>query len=488
MRRPARCACALAPLALVALANSQAAQNSFFKLSVGQRISDLSADGAVAVGTSGFGHFRWTETGGIVFLGGYGPEGDGYRAKVSRDGARVCGVSIDPTSGLYALSLYTNASGIWTPLAGIGAPCLAEVSSGGAISGDGTSIVGRGWLGCAAAHALQWHASTGTSTDLGSPIPGDTTLASGTNLDGSVVVGWREDALGVRQGAVWINGVQTLLTEAASGLPLGEARDVSDDGTWVVGVGAAGNGYQAWRWSFATGGQSLGMLPGVSDPRGGATAISADGRIIVGFVHPDGTPEVFADGFLWREDLGMVGLTNWLSAMGHAAPPATLLSLPRAISDDGSVIAGVARVGGGGAGFVMRTDELVADQWTIARASGGTQSLALRSAPVNAGKLYVLLGSLSGTIPGVAVGSLVLPLVPDAYFSARLNAPNSAPLSGGLGFLDASARASASLALPAGFDASLLGLKAHQAYAVLDVPGSGALLDTSNAVSLMLVP
>ncbi|TAJ20989.1 MAG: hypothetical protein EPO68_05610 [Planctomycetota bacterium] len=488
MGRATRCARALAPLALVALASSHAAQNSFSKLAVGQRISDLSADGSVAVGTSGFGHFRWSEAGGIVFLGGYGPEGAANRAKISRDGTRVCGGSVDPTSGQYALSLYTDASGAWTQLAGIGAPCLAEVSSGGAISGDGTSIVGRGWLGCASAHALQWHASTSTSTDLGSSSSGGGSFASGTNLDGSVVVGWEEDALGSRQGAVWVNGVQTLLTDAASGLPLGEARDVSDDGTWVVGVGAIGNGYQAWRWSVATGGQSLGMLPGVFDPRGGATAISADGRIIVGFVHPDGTPEVFAEGFLWREDLGMVGLTNWAIAMGQAVPAATLLSLPRALSDDGSVIAGVARVGGGGAGFVMRMDELVADRWTISRSGGGAQSLALRSAPANAGKLYVLLGSLSGTIPGVSAGSLVLPLVPDAYFAARLNAPNAPPMSGGLGFLDASARASATLTLPAGFDASLLGLVAHQAYAVLDVPGSGALLDVSNAVSLTLVP
>jgi uncharacterized membrane protein len=480
----------LTPVVLLALVHASVAQNTIFLTGPGTFPSGLSADGSVMAGTNGTQYFTWTAAGGVVNIGGVSSSSGlvGGQAKMSSNGTRVCGVFLNPGSGLHEMSLYSTTSGTWTPLGGIGAACSAEISSGWGISGDGSSVVGLGWLGCTGAHASQWNQSTGLVTDLGSTVANRSSRANGTNLDGSIVVGWQDAASGFRQGAVWVNGVQTIVTLAGSGSVLGEAQECSSDGSWVVGSGVSSNGFQAWRWSAGTLGQSLGTLAGVTNPRGAATSISADGKIIVGFVRPFASPAAFGEGFLWREDLGMVNLTTWAKDMGLAVPAGTVFALPLSVSDDGNVICGQARTASGIQGFVLRFNEFSASSWTISQATGGAQTLALRSAPANAGKLYLVLGSVSGTTPGLSSGGFTLPLNLDAYFNLTLSAPNLAPLSTTLGFLSGSAQGSAGFALPAGYDPSLVGLTAHHAYVVLDVPGSGALLDTSNAVSLKLVP
>jgi uncharacterized membrane protein len=476
--------------ALLSPAGLAHAQNAYFNLGAGQTPSGLSADGAVAAGTNNSQYFKWTATGGVVNIGGVSAATSlvGGQAKISNDGTRLCGVYLNPVSGKHELSRYDLGSSTWTPLGGIGAACSAEISSGWAISGDGTSVVGLGWLGCASAHAAQWKDSTGITADLGSTVVNRSSRANGTNLNGGVVVGWQDQASGFRQGAVWVHGAQTLINDSVSGGPQSEAQDVSADGAWVVGSGSSSNSFQAWRWSSATGGLSLGTLAGVANPRGAATAISADGRVIVGYVRPFSSPATFGEGFLWREDLGMVNLTTHLKSLGLDLPTGVVLALPLGISDDGNSICGQARTSTGTVGFVVRLNELTADKWSHSLAAGGAQNFALRSAPSNAGKLYLVLGSLSGTTPGLSSGGFTLPLNFDAYFNLTLTAPNSGPFTTTLGFLNGSAQGAAALTLPAGFDPSLAGATVHHAYVVLDLPGSGALIDTTNAVSLKFVP
>ena len=47
--------------------------------------------------------------------------------------------------------------------------------------------------------------------------------ANETDYDGNIVVGWQDDEVGGRQGAVWIDGVQSKLFY--EGQPVGEASD-----------------------------------------------------------------------------------------------------------------------------------------------------------------------------------------------------------------------------------------------------------------------
>lgn len=123
----------------------------------------------------------------------------------------------------------------------------------------------------------------------------------------------------------------------------------------------------------------------------------------------------------------------------------------------------------------------------LSLAGGGSQVLQLDAGPTHAGSLYLLLGSTSGTTPGLPAGALVLPLNPDAYFTFTLQNPGAPPLSGSFGQLDTAGRAMVSFDLPAGSNPALAGAVVHHAYAVLDVSPFGVPL-TSNPAALTLLP
>ena len=98
-----------------------------------------------------------------------------------------------------------------------------------------------------------------------------------------------------------------------------------------------------------------------------------------------------------------------------------------------------------------------------------------------------MLGSVSGTAPGIPVDGLVLPLALDAYTLHTLAQPNHPPLLGGFGVLAASSPSTALFAPPPGLDPGLAGLVVHHAYAVLD-PFAGSVVHASNAIATVLVP
>jgi FG-GAP repeat len=95
---------------------------------------------------------------------------------------------------------------------------------------------------------------------------------------------------------------------------------------------------------------------------------------------------------------------------------------------------------------------------------GGTLSFDLHAGASHAGELYLLLGSLSGTLPGIPIDGQVLALNPDAYFFLTLS--GGPPLQGSIGLLDAAGAGSASLVLPPGaISPSLAGAVVFHAYA-----------------------
>ena len=125
---------------------------------------------------------------------------------------------------------------------------------------------------------------------------------------------------------------------------------------------------------------------------------------------------------------------------------------------------------------------------TISIAAGGVQTFALEAGVQHAGRLHLLLGSASGTSPGIPVNGLVLPLNPGPYFDYSLVAQNGPLLVGTFGVLDGGGSATAQFVLPGAWaSASLAGLVLHHAYVVLE-PTTVAVVLTSNAVSLELVP
>jgi hypothetical protein len=77
--------------------------------------------------------------------------------------------------------------------------------------------------------------------------------------------------------------------------------------------------------------------------------------------------------------------------------------------------------------------------------------------PAESGRPFLLLGSLSGTVPGLNLPSVHLPLNRDRFFQLTWTAAGGPRLPGSVGVLDADGRATPWLMLPPGSWAVLLG-------------------------------
>jgi hypothetical protein len=124
---------------------------------------------------------------------------------------------------------------------------------------------------------------------------------------------------------------------------------------------------------------------------------------------------------------------------------------------------------------------------TISLASGGTQTLDVSLGSAQGGKLYLVLGSASGTTPGISVGAVLVPLVSDGYLLYTLTNPNQFPYSASLGTLHSTGHARARVALPALSDPTLAGLSLHHAAVAIDLAGL-VVTAATNAAALTLVP
>ncbi len=122
----------------------------------------------------------------------------------------------------------------------------------------------------------------------------------------------------------------------------------------------------------------------------------------------------------------------------------------------------------------------------VSLSSGGTHSLYLDGTAANAGKPYVMLGSASGTTPGLIVDGIALPLNADNYSILLLNQLNSGPFKRTAGLLDAEGRADALIDIAPGTNGGgLIGATVNHAFVVFD---AGVVSFASNATELTLLP
>jgi glucose/arabinose dehydrogenase len=135
-------------------------------------------------------------------------------------------------------------------------------------------------------------------------------------------------------------------------------------------------------------------------------------------------------------------------------------------------------------GALDACESLSASTASVSIAQGGAQFMDLHAGPANAGKLYYLLGSLTGTKPGVPIDAVLLPLALDAYTQFTLTSPGVPPLSDTLGLLDNQGRASALINLPGGLVPTVgIGANVYHAYLIFD-PGLSAIVFASNWIKL----
>lgn len=289
----------------------------------------VSADGRVVVGESRSGNitrpFRWSAATGLVDLGSFGGSLNSAQG-VSADGSVVAGYSM-------------NAAGSYRPFRWQGGslvelPMIAGARWGRAlgVSADGNVVVGELGLGAGRRRAFRWVNGVGTQ-DLGI-LPGgrDWSSAAAVSADGSVVVGSAQVGNTYRAFR-WTpeTGMQHIDTLEGA---FSHARAVSADGRVVVGQWQALDNVQqaVFRWREGVGIESLGGLPGSNwtDVYG----VSADGRILVGQATTVNNNFVAVR---WREGIGWEDLNEVYGALLDAE---SVLLRATAISPDGRYIVG----------------------------------------------------------------------------------------------------------------------------------------------------
>jgi hypothetical protein len=115
-----------------------------------------------------------------------------------------------------------------------------------------------------------------------------------------------------------------------------------------------------------------------------------------------------------------------------------------------------------------------------------TEAFVLNTGSDAAGKLYWVLGSLSGTTPGLPVDSVLLPLNYDGYMQFALTQPNTLPLAGFRAFMGPTLSAQAGLLLQSPIPA-LAGGTVHHAFVVIDLT-LASVVSVSNPTTTLMVP
>lgn len=200
----------------------------------------VSADGLVIAGRSsseqGGEAFRWTDSSGLVGLGDLpGGAFASWATAVSADGSVVVGSGSIPGDETSEAFRWTSSAGI----VGLGfLPGGSDWSYAHAVSADGTVVAGTSDSEVGGLAAFRW------TQEAGMIALGDFSVKSMSG-DGSIIVGY-EYYDGDSRAIIWdeANGLRGLheLLEADLGLDLGgwtldEARDISADGTVIVGTG-----------------------------------------------------------------------------------------------------------------------------------------------------------------------------------------------------------------------------------------------------------
>ncbi len=137
-------------------------------------------------------------------------------------------------------------------------------------------------------------------------------------------------------------------------------------------------------------------------------------------------------------------------------------------------------------GSCVTVPTLTASNSEIDLSTGGQSILQIEAGAALGGALYITLGSLSGSVPGLPFGGFTIPLnAPDGWFTLTLN--GTPLLQNSVGVLNAAGQASSTLNLPAGLPALLIGRTATQATVLLSSDGFALPLGVTTPADVDLV-
>lgn len=280
---------------------------------------------------------------------------------ISADGSLIAGSAENAFGGRFAVIW---GSGRQEVLPILEPRVRTYPSNAYALSRDGTTAVGYAYRQLPNAtrpsqRAVRWTA-TGIE-DLGTlgNSPEQWAEARAVSRDGSYVVGVNFGVPGPSgtdrffRAFRWHNGMmQDLGTLSPGGIGRSSAWDISDDGQVVVGystvdvcpgTGIARCRYQAFLWTPSGGMQSLDSLGGRLTHDSAAQAVSADGAVVAGVANNGSRDRAFR----WTQVTGMVDL-------GTPAQLATDSAAAFGISANGAHIVGRSRVHFGDGGSTLQ--------------------------------------------------------------------------------------------------------------------------------------
>jgi uncharacterized membrane protein len=342
----------------------------------------MTPDGQTIVGSKTQGPWLWTAGGGFTTIGA-----SGITAMDLSDDATVVTGNMKDAANMDGPALWDAVNG-WRTLGGLPgqAPTGGSWGSASAISGDGSIVVGLGWLSTGKARGFRYDAVNGMvqMPQLGTR----SSRALAISGDGSLIGGWDEHATGVRRAALWdANLSETLpLVRPENTEGYGEIGDINSDGSVICGSDYLGTQPKAgFVWTAATGVINFGPVPGVvvNDNYNWANAVSEDGKVAVG-----GNWDLFMNttfATIWTESTGVVFLKEHLMSLGVQGLDQIQLANALDISADGTVIQGW-----GAQGF--------SQFWfraTLPSCNGGTASFCITS-PNSVGS-GALIGSNGNT-------------------------------------------------------------------------------------------
>jgi len=357
MRRRLACAAwALGLLALVAPMGLVHAKDKTLFIELERNADALpnavNPTGTVVVGKfADGGSFYWMPTTGVIDLGG------GFGTGVSADGDTIVGGA--RAAGILNAAIWLRGTE-WRPLGSFAnaVPCGDQLSQAYHVTRDGKVVVGSAKNGCTYTHAFRRQESGGM-VDLGSLVQGRSTVATAVSGDGRVVVGFQDQADGLRTGARWVDGKEEVF-QGPLGF-VGAAETTNLDGSIVAGGTCVfgreierARAQSAWVWTAEGGVECLPppALREQDDPfvsvnySSRAKGMSDDGRVIVGgqvaqglsedslaviwidrkpvyledLLRANGVPDAF-DGWLRTGDIHSVSpdgrvLVGWGAALG----------------------------------------------------------------------------------------------------------------------------------------------------------------------------
>jgi hypothetical protein len=274
-------------------------------------VYDISNDAKVASGGDQSHVWYWTKDTWVVLLGDAPPYGNGIGGVpvITADGTQMtCSTwdTQDPATRKAVGSIYNITQASYTPFGITASNCGSERYGAWGMNSDASYACGLLWDGCSA-HGYALNRTTGASKILPETYFYKPTRADAISEDGSVAAGWNDDYNGFRQGCAWKrdasgNYSAKLMNTGVTTQKLAQPECISRNG-WIFGGGRSSidNG-APYRWSYASGYQSLGAMP----EAGVGTVISCNNDGTMAYIQG-------ANPYLWIQSRGYVPLATWCS-------------------------------------------------------------------------------------------------------------------------------------------------------------------------------